>query len=104
MILHIWGDQAAAPQHCLHFGYGVGSIISPQLARPFLSQKTMVNLSTAQDLYTTVDTVNNQTLIEMVTKESRLMYPYSIGSTFVFDHCHIICTVIYCWSAYWISC
>ena len=39
MVMHLWGDRGAAATHCLHFGYGFGALIAPQIARPFLAPK-----------------------------------------------------------------
>ncbi|XP_013418265.1 sodium-dependent glucose transporter 1A-like [Lingula anatina] len=35
-IFKLWGERSASPMHSLHFGYGVGAILAPQLIRPFL--------------------------------------------------------------------
>ena len=40
MILRLWGTKAAPPTHALHFGFGVGALIVPQIARPFLPHET----------------------------------------------------------------
>ena len=96
MVLHLWGDQAASPQHSLHFGFGVGSIISPLLARPFLSQKITVNVTNYTDKLNDVSmelhqqlqyvynkTEANTTMVDIMLRESNLMVPYGIGSSFV---------------------
>lgn len=34
-----WKEKAAGPLHALHMGYGIGSIVVPQLAAPFLDPR-----------------------------------------------------------------
>ena len=38
MVMDLWQDQATGPMHSLHFGFGIGAILVPQLSRPFLSK------------------------------------------------------------------
>ena len=40
IILRLWGTKAAPPTHALHFGFGVGALIIPQIARPFLPHES----------------------------------------------------------------
>lgn len=35
----MWADKASGPLHAAHLGYGIGSFIVPQIAKPFLSQR-----------------------------------------------------------------
>ena len=37
LCARIWGDKAAAPLHALHFGFGIGALMAPILAGPFIS-------------------------------------------------------------------
>ena len=37
MVMDLWGERAAGPMHSLHFAFGVGAMIAPQIAKPFLS-------------------------------------------------------------------
>lgn len=67
MVLDVWGTAAASPMHSLHFGFGLGALLAPQLARPFLSPDN--------------DTESNGTATEVPeTCEdlSRIEIPYSI--------------------------
>ena len=41
MVMHMWGEKAAAPMHSLHFGFGFGAIIAPQVAKPFLKPRNL---------------------------------------------------------------
>ena len=36
MVLHMWGDKAASPMCSLHLGFGIGAMLAPQIAKPFL--------------------------------------------------------------------
>ena len=50
LCLRLWGKDAAAPVHALHFGFGIGAMIAPQLARPFISsQENRTENQTHQD-------------------------------------------------------
>ena len=33
MVMHLWGDDAASPMNSLHFGFGLGALLAPQIAR-----------------------------------------------------------------------
>ncbi len=52
-MLHFWGEKAAVPNHSLHFSYGIGALLAPQIVRPFLSvpgpilDQAMANVSEA---------------------------------------------------------
>lgn len=37
LILEIWREKASSPLHLLHFGFGLGSFIVPNIANPFLA-------------------------------------------------------------------
>ena len=37
MTMHLWGEATASPMNAVHFGFGLGAILAPQLAIPFLS-------------------------------------------------------------------
>ena len=43
MIMNLWGDKAGPPMSATHFGFGVGAIIAPQLAKNFLSPDAAEN-------------------------------------------------------------
>lgn len=49
LIIRIWKEKASSPLHVLHFGYGIGSFIVPNIANPFLailnSEMTSHNVS-----------------------------------------------------------
>lgn len=37
-MLDLWKEKSAVPTHALHFSFGIGALIAPQVARPFLPQ------------------------------------------------------------------
>ncbi|CAC5408755.1 NAGLT1 [Mytilus coruscus] len=37
IILNLWKEKATGPLHVLHFGFGMGAFIVPQIANPFLA-------------------------------------------------------------------
>ena len=85
MILHLWGSKAATPMHSLHFGFGVGGIIAPQLARYFLNQGPLENTepslnSTSMAIDTSpMDTTNtSHDSLTFWGDIHPLVYPYSI--------------------------
>lgn len=39
IALKIWKEKSAGPLHALHMGYGIGSIVAPQIVTPFLDQR-----------------------------------------------------------------
>lgn len=59
-VLHLWGDDAASPVHSLHFAYGLGAVIGPQIAWPFLAERAEDN-STTISPYSTPSWLQNTT-------------------------------------------
>jgi FHS family Na+ dependent glucose MFS transporter 1 len=43
MVFRVWGDAASPPLHLLHGFYGVGAVVGPFVAVPFLSPETAPN-------------------------------------------------------------
>lgn len=61
-ILHLWGDESHSFLQVIDFLYGVGSILGPSIAKPFLIEENLVN--------STKPTLGPDDL--------ELQYPYSI--------------------------
>ena len=40
MVMHIWEEKAPTPLLITHFGFGVGSVIAPLLAKPFIAVRS----------------------------------------------------------------
>ena len=40
MVMHLWKSGATFHMHSLHFGFGFGALLAPQVARPFLGPDT----------------------------------------------------------------
>lgn len=76
--MHLWQEKAATAFHSLQFGFGVGALISPQLARPFLSADNS-NI-------TSLNKTKTLKLVPIIYPEnlSRIEIPYSIAGTVVF--------------------
>ena len=99
MVMHMWGIKAAAPMHSLHFGFGLGALLAPQIARPFLSPDDNATDTQATYMlpglswpvhsmhsgYYTMNTYANDSNDSPETNEdeSRIEIPYSIVATFV---------------------
>lgn len=37
VLIQLWDKKATGPLHLLHFGFGMGSVLAPQIANPFLA-------------------------------------------------------------------
>ena len=75
MIMHLWGDKAGPPMSATHFGFGVGAIIAPQLAKNFLSPDAEDD---SDDPVTTVS--SNTTVVD----DGEIEIPYAIISVLSF--------------------
>ena len=75
MAIHLWKDKSASALHSLYFGCGLGALLCPQIARPFLSSDTYV-----------ISNFTNSSHPKPVTPTSRLEAAYSIigGLLFLF--------------------
>ena len=108
LIFNIWLENAASPMHFLHCGYGIGSLLIPLIANPFLAvpvleagtdYKNNTQFSPTNTIATTVTTVREEMeLANNVTdylEPSRIEIAYlipslvSIGVSFVFYLYHI---------------
>lgn len=76
LVMHLWGDRAAPHLHTLHFGFGLGALLAPQIARPFLSPDL------DDDNHTICDDTNDVNGTSPAS-ESRIEIPYAIISVFV---------------------
>ena len=77
MVMHLWGNDAASPMNSLHFGFGLGALLAPQIARPFLG---------SEDNSTDTQTYDVTAAIEVRSTpedDSRIEIPYSIVGTFI---------------------
>ena len=70
MLLMLWGNEGDAPMQVIHLGFGIGWMLAPLLAMPFISSED--DNSTCSD--------NNMTTCE----ESRIEIPYTIISILTF--------------------
>ncbi len=79
----LWQENAASPIHSLHFGFGLGALIAPQVVQPFLSSNTDddVDADVTTTMYPTQTWISNTTEIRV---ESRIEIPYTIMAIFIF--------------------
>lgn len=75
MVMHLWAEKAAAPMHSMHFGFGLGALLAPQIARPFLSGEE--DNQTIEEPYNTTMSATETTATSQ-NLESRIEIPYSI--------------------------
>ncbi|XP_061189695.1 sodium-dependent glucose transporter 1A-like [Saccostrea echinata] len=87
LVLEIWREKASSPLFILHFGFGIGSFIVPQIANPFLAvPKTTASQNTSNISTPNISTVLpvstkafiNDSLITEYLQESRIEWAYLI--------------------------
>ncbi|VDI22634.1 Hypothetical predicted protein [Mytilus galloprovincialis] len=95
LILNLWKRKATGPLHILHFGFGMGSFIVPQIANPFLAvlapSLDITNASSINgtkspfviDPVTVTTTTTNNTIAVIFLKESKIESAYLIVSIIV---------------------
>jgi FHS family Na+ dependent glucose MFS transporter 1 len=95
----MWQRQASSPIHALHFGYGMGALIAPQLARPFVSiepidhghkQFVATNLSTAI-IDGTYASDNMPNFTSSSADSSDIKVPYLIGAAIALVFSAVFC-------------
>lgn len=72
MVMHLWGNKAASPMHSLHFGFGLGAFLAPQIARSFLSP-------VIENENGTMTTMSQEETAEL----SRIEIPYAIAGLMI---------------------
>ena len=87
-MMHLWGEDAASPMHSLHFGFGFGALLAPQIARPFLSpDDTSNDTDTYNWMPQVTDNGASGPLIDTQAGDSedlsRIEIPYSIVGTYI---------------------
>ncbi|XP_061189696.1 sodium-dependent glucose transporter 1B-like [Saccostrea echinata] len=88
LVLEIWQEKASSPLFLLHFGFGIGSFIVPQIANPFLAVPKPTAAANSSNI-TTVVPISTTETTELL-KESRIEWAYlivafiAIGVSFVF--------------------
>ena len=104
LCTRLWEEKAAVPLHALHFGYGVGALIAPQLALPFIAQhipfinstsnSVSQNTSFTQErgMYTQTADVTPLMNITMTgasvpSRHSQIEIPYGISGSFAVILC-----------------
>ena len=86
LIIKLWGKNAAPPTHAIHFSFGVGALIVPQIARAFLPDKPDPRLSTTTlqpNISYSAGGAGNITIDSLTTEapieDPPIEYPYAIA-------------------------
>lgn len=85
-MLRMWGIKAAVPVHSLHTAFGIGALLAPQLARPFLG--TALNVDVFNSSRNSSEHTNSTSYIADMSKATSfdmtaaIEYPYSIIAVF----------------------
>ena len=87
MVMHLWGEKAAAPMHSLHFGFGLGAVISPQIVGPFLKPRNQNNTrrGNAEGQLLDPDLFSNTTEGTPAGPKSRIEFAYMIAGIVTFS-------------------
>lgn len=88
-MLDLWLDRAAGPMHSLHFAFGVGAMIAPQIANPFLSPDAK---SQDDSLTTAAPTTSSWNVTTEPKGESRIDICYGIIAAIVFVYAFVVLT------------
>ena len=78
-LLHLWGAENGPWMQALHFVFGLGAIVGPQLVAPFLAQPVDRNISMATDM--NVSHVNETVLPNVSMGDSMVQIPYGIAGS-----------------------
>ena len=91
IVMDLWLDRAAAPMHSLHFSFGIGAMIAPQIANPFLSP----DAKQQDDSLSTPSTFTSQswTMTTEPGGESRIEICYAIIAAIVFVYGFVVLAV-----------
>ena len=80
-MLRMWGVQAAVPVHALHTAFGIGALIAPLIARPFLGVIPDDDNS-VDDTYNTSLPANMSNTTPNDMTPAAIQYPYSVIAAF----------------------
>jgi fucose permease len=95
-LLYLWGDENGPWMQALHFIFGIGAVVGPQLVAPFLAPQgttTMESgLNTSTFLTTASEEHQNMGLAgnSSVNESSRLHIPYGIGGIMI-----VVCSIMF---------
>src|SRR2546421_7979598 len=92
-IIHIWGKENPPFMQALHFCYGVGALVAPLIARPFLLPtvqsddgkllQTSIFFDSPRNLSVTFEDVSRKSS-PFTAEDVKLVYPYSIIAGYFF--------------------
>ena len=80
-MLRMWGVKAAVPVHALHTAYGIGAVIAPLMARPFLGVIPDDDNS-GDDVYNTSLPANMSNKTSYDKTPAAIQFPYSVIAAF----------------------
>ncbi|KAK3577971.1 hypothetical protein CHS0354_008914 [Potamilus streckersoni] len=72
-VLQMWEEKAAPPLHAIHMGFGVGALLAPLLANPFLAV-----VADDQKNGTSAGNITFGNATEHYLKETAVQYPFVI--------------------------
>ena len=81
MCLGLWGVKAAAPLQSLHFGFGLGGILAPQIARPFLSPLATFG-NTGDSNRTTLTVGGHDDMDEQTWRPSKIEHAFLVPAIY----------------------
>ncbi|XP_064468128.1 sodium-dependent glucose transporter 1B-like isoform X3 [Ornithodoros turicata] len=89
LLIKLWPDNPGPAQHIYHFCFGVGSLLAPLLAQPFLSvdaHDSDPNATSNHSLFSTSPTVDDfpvSSRSSATTPESRIHYAFLIVTIYL---------------------
>lgn len=73
LVIRIWSEKAAAPIHIMMTGYGIGSLLAPVIAAPFLDPKFSGKLTTRR--FNSTFRMNDSVTEDDTEPLSSMLYP-----------------------------
>lgn len=79
MCLNLWREKSGPIFQGLHFTFGLGGLVAPLIAAPFLGEYTESDIDSELDLNSTLLNATSVSLANSTTiRESRIVYPFSV--------------------------
>ncbi|XP_013421831.1 sodium-dependent glucose transporter 1B [Lingula anatina] len=89
LVLAMWGEKAPAPVHSLHLAFGIGALLAPQIAAPFLGPNIPKDSAgndsgNATSLPAMLNSTTNVTVVYDPWIDSTIQWAWLIIGIFVF--------------------
>lgn len=100
-MVNLWKEKVSGPMHILHLGYGAGSFLVPQIAKPFLSQRVAQTSSAfyivncLSDSNSTYDEPKNGTTMQLAPENNHFEYGYFIVMAIILTIASVYCVFFY---------